>query len=179
MMDASGTVETFATKTCGGEQAEYYEPAKASDKVAEDNAAGFRFYHISELAELPPPSFLIDGLYVEKTFNLHYGPAKSGKTHLQSQVSYDLALGTPHFGRSVRKTGTLILAGEGADAIGLRARAFAKHHGADLRDMDIGILAGRIDHKVSDKHLNVYLDELEFRFNNRKNPFLFRETMKS
>jgi len=33
-------------------------------------------------------------------------------------------------------------------------------------------------HKVSEKHLNAYLDELEFRFNNRKNPFLFREAMK-
>ncbi len=61
-------------------------------------ASGSGFYHISDLANLPPPSFLIDGLYVEKTFNLHYGPPKSGKTHLQSQVFYDLALGTPHFG---------------------------------------------------------------------------------
>ncbi len=33
-------------------------------------------------------------------------------------------------------------------------------------------------HKISKKHLAAYLDELEFRFNNRKNPFLFREAMK-
>ncbi len=33
-------------------------------------------------------------------------------------------------------------------------------------------------HKVSAKHLDAYLDELEWRFNNRKNPFLFRDTMK-
>ena len=119
------------------------EPSREFDKS--NPPPGLRFYHISELAALPPPSFLIDGLYVEKTFNLHYGPPKSGKTHITSQISYDLALGTPHFGRNVRKTGTLILAGEGADAIGLRARAFAQHHGADLRDMDIGILTSRID----------------------------------
>jgi transposase-like protein/IS1 family transposase len=33
-------------------------------------------------------------------------------------------------------------------------------------------------HKVSVKHLDRYLDELEWRFSNRKNPFLFRDTVK-
>ena len=33
-------------------------------------------------------------------------------------------------------------------------------------------------HKVSKKHLNAYLDELEWRYNNRKNPYLFRDTVK-
>jgi transposase-like protein len=33
-------------------------------------------------------------------------------------------------------------------------------------------------HKVSVKHLDAYLDELEWRFNNRKNPYLFRETLR-
>jgi len=32
-------------------------------------------------------------------------------------------------------------------------------------------------HKVSMKHLDAYLDELEFRFNNRRNEFLFRDTI--
>jgi transposase-like protein len=33
-------------------------------------------------------------------------------------------------------------------------------------------------HQVSAKHLDKYLDELEWRFNQRENPFLFRDTMK-
>lgn len=33
-------------------------------------------------------------------------------------------------------------------------------------------------HKLSTKHLNSYLDELEWRFNNRQNPYLFRDTLK-
>jgi transposase-like protein len=32
-------------------------------------------------------------------------------------------------------------------------------------------------HQVSVKHLNRYVDEFEFRFNNRDNPFLFRDTL--
>lgn len=32
-------------------------------------------------------------------------------------------------------------------------------------------------HHVSIKHLNAYLDELEWRFNNRDNPWLFRDTL--
>ncbi len=33
-------------------------------------------------------------------------------------------------------------------------------------------------HVVGPKHLDAYLDELEWRFNNRNNPWLFRETMR-
>jgi transposase-like protein len=32
-------------------------------------------------------------------------------------------------------------------------------------------------HKISRKHLPAYLSEFEFRFNNRENPFLFRDTI--
>lgn len=32
-------------------------------------------------------------------------------------------------------------------------------------------------HQVSKKHLDAYLQELEWRFNNRENPFLFRDTL--
>ena len=32
-------------------------------------------------------------------------------------------------------------------------------------------------HKVSVKHLDAYLDELEWRFNNHENPYLFRDTL--
>ena len=30
----------------------------------------------------------------------------------------------------------------------------------------------------SEKHLRAYLDEFEFRFNNRENPYLFRDTLR-
>ena len=32
-------------------------------------------------------------------------------------------------------------------------------------------------HRISAKHLSAYLDEMQFRFNNRNNPYLFRDTM--
>lgn len=32
-------------------------------------------------------------------------------------------------------------------------------------------------HRVSTKHLSAYLDEMTWRFNNRKNPYLFRDTI--
>jgi transposase-like protein len=32
-------------------------------------------------------------------------------------------------------------------------------------------------HKLSKKHLAAYLDEFAFRFNNRENPYLFRDTL--
>ncbi len=33
-------------------------------------------------------------------------------------------------------------------------------------------------HKISAKHLDAYLDKIEWRHNNRKNPYLFRDTMR-
>ena len=33
-------------------------------------------------------------------------------------------------------------------------------------------------HKISKKHLDRYIDEFEFRFNNRNNPFIFRDAMR-
>lgn len=33
-------------------------------------------------------------------------------------------------------------------------------------------------HRLSTKHLPAYLDEMAFRFNNRKNPYLFRDTLR-
>ncbi len=32
-------------------------------------------------------------------------------------------------------------------------------------------------HQVSVKHLDRYFDDFEFRFNNRENPYLFRDTL--
>jgi hypothetical protein len=32
-------------------------------------------------------------------------------------------------------------------------------------------------HQLSAKHLQAYADEFAFRFNNRENPFLFRDTL--
>ena len=32
-------------------------------------------------------------------------------------------------------------------------------------------------HQISAKHIDRYLDEFEWRFNNRKNPYLFRDTL--
>jgi transposase-like protein len=32
-------------------------------------------------------------------------------------------------------------------------------------------------HQLSAKHLDAYLDEFEWRFNNRENDFLFRDTL--
>jgi transposase-like protein len=32
-------------------------------------------------------------------------------------------------------------------------------------------------HKISVKHLDAYLGELEWRFNNRKNPYMFRDVL--
>jgi len=32
-------------------------------------------------------------------------------------------------------------------------------------------------HRISAKHLQAYLDEMTWRFNNRKNNFLFRDTL--
>ena len=50
-----------------------------------------------------------------------------------------------------------------------------EHRGIGLLAAKRGIMGTW--HRVSAKHLPAYLDEMCFRFNNRKNPYLFRDTI--
>jgi hypothetical protein len=49
------------------------------------------------------------------------------------------------------------------------------HSGRNATNLKRGIVGTW--HKVSAKHLPAYLDEMCFRFNSCKNPFLFRDTL--
>jgi hypothetical protein len=63
------------------------------------------------------------------------------------------------------------------DVRGGRARSVTGH---DIVESAFSLLKRGIVgtwHKVSAKHLPAYLDEMCFRFNNRKNPYLFRDTI--
>ena len=50
----------------------------------------------------------------------------------------------------------------------------------ETRDIRASLMPNVADayHALSPKHLDAYLDELEWRFNNRRNPYLFRDTLK-
>ncbi len=56
-----------------------------------------------------------------------------------------------------------------------RWRHSHQHRGSAFSLLKRGIVGTW--HKVSAKYLPAYLDEMCFRFNNRKNPFLFRDTI--
>ena len=46
-----------------------------------------------------------------------------------------------------------------------------------ISGQDVRSIVGSF-HQVSCKHLPAYLDEFEFRFNNRDNPYIFRDAIK-
>jgi transposase-like protein len=74
-----------------------------------------------------------------------------------------------------------------------KARHESVNHSADeyVRQEDITVSTNTVEsafsllkrgivgtwHRVSTKHLSAYLQEMTWRFNNRKNPYLFRDTM--
>jgi len=53
---------------------------------------------------------------------------------------------------------------------------FIKQHTAPDTELTIRSVVGTY-HKLTVKHLDAYLDELEWRFNNRKNSYLFRDRL--
>jgi hypothetical protein len=58
------------------------------------------------------------------------------------------------------------------------ASALTAHH--DQRNRAFSLLKRGIIgtwHRISAKHLSAYLDEMVFPFNNRKNPYLFRDAL--
>ena len=87
-----------------------------------------------QLAQLPPPSYLIDTLITDYGLAVIYGDPASGKTFLALDMALHLSYGAAWHGRTTKQTGILYIAGEGVRGITKRISAWRHHHGkqADL-----------------------------------------------
>ena len=97
------------------------------DREAMDKArqwARANLHTRSELAKLPPPEFLIDGIYVARTLADVFGDPGDGKSFVVLDQALCISTGKPWHGRTTRQGKVLYLCGEGASGINARVEAW-------------------------------------------------------
>jgi hypothetical protein len=106
------------------------DEAKEEVKVeAAQEAVKGRILSLGQLASLPPPSPLVDGLIFRNTLVNVFGPPASFKSFLALDIGLSVAHGGSWHGREVHSGPVLYIAGEGAAGIRKRASAWMMNQG--------------------------------------------------
>jgi len=112
------------------------EPDDAPRPVGELHGARLaaRLLTRSQLAALPPPEPLIDGVCNRDTLVAVYGKPGGGKSFLALDFGLSVATGTPWLGRRVLRGRVLYVAAEGLAGLPRRVAAWERARGVGLTD---------------------------------------------
>lgn len=89
----------------------------------------FETLSLDELVNMPPPTWLIEGLIPQHGLVLLYGRPGEHKTFIAVDGALRVAYGLDWHGRTVKRVGVLYIAGEGRFGIGQRIKGWRKKHG--------------------------------------------------
>jgi hypothetical protein len=103
--------------------------AEVMDVPPPEPSPTFRLLTDTDIELLPDPVFLIDGVLVQNSLAILYGPWASFKSFLALDWALCLATGRPWLDKPVVRSDVLYLAGEGAAGIKNRIAAWKQHHG--------------------------------------------------
>jgi hypothetical protein len=112
---------------------------------------------IADLAALPAPTWLLDGMLPAGGFVTLYGPSGAGKSFLALDWSLCIAAGVPWYGREVRQGAVLYIAAEGVAGLYRRIDAWltARQEPPD----SIRFIAGAVNlldrHQLANAHAAV------------------------
>jgi hypothetical protein len=125
----AGSIYNWA-KQHGFNLREVRHEAKEEVRVeAAQEAVKGRILSLGQLASLPPPTPLVDGLIFRNTLVNVFGPPASFKSFLALDIGLSIAHGGTWHGREVHTGGVLYIAGEGSAGIRKRAMAWMHNHG--------------------------------------------------
>jgi len=89
----------------------------------------------SEMVNLPPVKWLVEGFIPEDSFTLIAGEYGAGKSFVMIDVAFHVALGLDWHGRKVEQGGPVVyMAAEGGRGLQKRIEAWLVHHGFDIDD---------------------------------------------
>lgn len=91
----------------------------------------FRGYTPTELGNLPPVSWQVDGYITQGGLTVVYGPSGGGKTFLALDLSMSISLGNPWNERLVKRGPVVYWCGEGVSGIKKRTDAWKAHNGKE------------------------------------------------
>lgn len=114
------TVREFLTHARTAREKWGYQP---KDKVQEQEEAKarFRILSITELMNVKPPEWRIDGIFPCHGSSVLYGAYETFKTFIALDMTLSLACGLPWMGRQSKPCSILYIAGEGQVGLGIRA----------------------------------------------------------
>lgn len=92
------------------------------------------------IAKRPAGEWLIKGLLPRADLIVLYGASGSGKTFVALDIAASIARGVAWRGMRTKKARVLYIAAEGGGGVGKRFEAYARHHGINAADLDIGII---------------------------------------
>ena len=93
-------------------------------------------YHLldlDELAALPPPTWLLEGMIVKGGFSCLYGPSGGGKSFLALDWGLSVAYGRPWAEHTAQPGPVVYIAGEGTGGLAKRVDAWRAAHGVTGR----------------------------------------------
>lgn len=99
-----------------------------------------RLVSISQLATMPPPTFLIDGTITVNGLSMLWGRSGSLKSFAALDQALCVATGLPWHGRTVRQGRVVYLAAEGASGLASRAMGWMNTRGRDCAEPDFQII---------------------------------------
>lgn len=97
----------------------------------------FRLLTDLELEQMPPITFLVDGVLPTEGLAAIYGPPSAGKSFLALDMACAVATGSPWLGKRTRQGSVVYIAAEGRAGLQQRLRAWKEQQG--LVDMSIPV----------------------------------------
>lgn len=84
--------------------------------------------------------WFIKGVLPKGDLIVLYGASGSGKSFIALDMVVSVALGVPWQGCRVKKGKVVLIAAEGSGGVGQRLRAYCKHNGLSVDDINIGVI---------------------------------------
>jgi|11_taG_2_1085331.scaffolds.fasta_scaffold03715_6 hypothetical protein len=102
---------------------------KIESKVDEPPAKILPILGLSELRNMPPVKWLVDGVITKHGFSALYGAPGVGKSFIALDIALSVAYGRAWHDRTVDGGKVLYIAGEGVGGLGKRVKAWETHYG--------------------------------------------------
>ncbi len=100
----------------------------------------FKLVPVSEMAQRPPPKWIVEGLIPQADIAMIYGDSGAGKSFVALDLAFSVANGYTWFNRATRMGTVIWIAAEAAGAMRNRSKAYQLARGADLPKTDLWII---------------------------------------
>src|SRR5688572_5383205 len=103
-------------------------------------ASKFKLYTVSDLASLPEPEWLIDGIVEKGSLGILFGPPGSCKSFAAVDMSLSIATGRRWAERPTKKGRVIYVVGEGTGGIRKRVAAWQIQHNVETVNRALFVL---------------------------------------